>query len=438
MLNENVELEEYEDIFLYFYFRRRRRKRREREILAARKRKFWVRDIFKLRDQYGVFNTLYRELKNDREYYFRYLRMSPERFSHLLSLFQERIEKRDTQFRKSISAEERLVLTLRFLASGQSQQSLSFSFRVGRTSVSRIVAETCEAIYLSLKDTYLKRPETASEWEKISDKFEEVWNFPHVLGAIDGKHIRIESPKNTGTLYHNYKGFFSLVLLAVCDADYCFSMFDVGGYGSNNDSGILVNSIMGKRFERGTLDLPVAKDLPGCSFTPLPYYLLGDEIFPLKPWLIRPFPGRNMTEEQRIYNYRQSRARRVIENTFGIFTARWRILSTPIRATVENTEKYVLACMALHNYLRQTNNALYTPAGFIDSESSDGALKPGSWRNDLPENQLHCALQNIPPLRGCRYRDECIHMRDSLKDYLNSEQGSVPWQMDYVRRTYKI
>ena len=70
-----------------------------------------------------------------------------------------------------------------------------------------------------------------------------------MIGAIDGKHIRIECPKNPGTLYYNYKGFFSIVLMAECDANYCFTLFDIGSYGSNNDSGILANSEMGMRFE---------------------------------------------------------------------------------------------------------------------------------------------------------------------------------------------
>ena len=59
-----------------------------------------------------------------------------------------------------------------------------------------------------------------------------------------------------------------------------------------------------------------------------------------------------------IYNYRHSRARRVIENAFGILRARWRIFSQPIKASVQNTEKYVMACLCLHNYLRQTENSL--------------------------------------------------------------------------------
>lgn len=83
-----------------------------------------------------------------------------------------------------------------------------------------------------------------------------------------------------------------MALLRVCDAGYCFSMFHVGECGSNNDSGVLANSRVGKRFERETFNLPEPKPLHGCKFSPFPYCLLSDEIFPLKSSLLRPYPGK--------------------------------------------------------------------------------------------------------------------------------------------------
>ena len=124
-------------------------------------------------------------MRNDRELFFRYFRMSPERFDHLLTLVWEQIEKKDTAFRKSFLAAGRLAITLRYLVSGETQQSLSYSYRVGRSTVSTVIAETCKAIYTALKDRYLKRPSTEDDWNPIAVRFEEVWNFPHVLGAID-------------------------------------------------------------------------------------------------------------------------------------------------------------------------------------------------------------------------------------------------------------
>ena len=98
---------------------------------------------------------------------------------------------------------------------------------------------------------------------------------------------------------------------------------------------------------------------------------LGDEIFPLKTWLMRPYPG-HLTEEQRIFNYRLSRARRVIENTFGILVARWRIFHTLIISSIENAEWYVRTAITLHNNLRLSESARYCPNRFTDLESSSG------------------------------------------------------------------
>ena len=84
--------------------------------------------------------------------------MSPERFEHLLQLAGPKITKQNTQFRTAISAEERLIATLRFLASGKDQRSLSFSFRIAKSTISQIIKETTEAIYFSLKDEYLTVP----------------------------------------------------------------------------------------------------------------------------------------------------------------------------------------------------------------------------------------------------------------------------------------
>ena len=63
-----------------------------------------------------------------------------------------------------------------------------------------------------------------------------------------------------------------------------------------------------------------------------------------------------------------------IENAFGILAARWRLFNTPINASVENIEKYVKAAIVLHNYLRLTENATYSPAGVTDSENSNGEI----------------------------------------------------------------
>eukprot|EP00794_Sanderia_malayensis_P006728 gene6728-7486_t len=205
---------------------------------------------------------------------------------------------------------------------------------------------------------------------------------------------------------------------------------------------------MGQRFDEDALSIPPAEKLPGCDVE-LPYYLVGDEIFPLKTWLMRPYPGK-LSEEQRVYNYRVSRARRVIENAFGILVARWRLFRSPIRATKENVTRYVLAAISLHNYLRQTENAMYCPTGFVDAEDSTGRLQPGEWRRVVASDGG--SMQSISRARGCRYAKTALEMRgllrthglwlpnDCSENYESPatqllELGSVSWQLEYVRST---
>lgn len=87
---------------------------------------------------------------------------------------------------------------------------------------------------------------TVGKWRQIAEDFHHLWDFPNCLGAIDGKHVQIQAPANTGSLFYNYKGHFSVVLLAVVDARYCFRVIDVGAYGRSSDGGTLAASAFGK------------------------------------------------------------------------------------------------------------------------------------------------------------------------------------------------
>ena len=166
-------------------------------------------------------------------------------------------------------------------------------------------------------------PKTAEEWQVIAANFDVKWHFPHCIGAID---VVMKSPENSGSLYYNYKGTFSTVLLALLDANLKFIAIDVGSYGRNSDGGILTHSNLGKAISKNSFNFPPEQPLPNAEHLgPVPHVIVGDEAFPLQKNIMRPFPGRRTTINQQIFNYRLCRARRMVENAFGILAARWRV-----------------------------------------------------------------------------------------------------------------
>ncbi|KAG1713960.1 Protein ANTAGONIST OF LIKE HETEROCHROMATIN PROTEIN 1 [Nymphon striatum] len=216
-------------------------------------RRWWVRPIFERREEQGAYHNLVREMRlNDNEYYFKFHRMSPTQFDEILSLVGPIIQKQDTHFRSSISAGERLSMTLRYLASGNSQASISFAYRCGRSTVSTIIRETNQAIWDALQGQYLRKP-NAEEWQSIAKLFDDRWNFPNCIGAIDGKHVTIQAPPCSGSDYFNYKGHFSVVLMATCDAKYSFTMVDIGSNGRGSDGAVFAESSLS---DSTNLDLP--------------------------------------------------------------------------------------------------------------------------------------------------------------------------------------
>ena len=188
-----------------------------------------------------------------------------------------------------------------------------------------------------------------------------------MLGAVDGKHVRIQAPANSGTLFFNYKKYFSVVFLAVCNANYEFTMVDIGESGRQSDGGIFSQSKLGHCINNNLINLPDTAYIENTGFE-LPYVFIGDDAFSLKTNLMKPYPSTNLTTEKLICNYRFCRARRIIENAFGILTAVFRIFHRPINTNLKTTENIIKSCTALHNYLMADRifRNQHCPEGFVD------------------------------------------------------------------------
>ncbi|XP_060565891.1 uncharacterized protein LOC132724918 [Ruditapes philippinarum] len=218
LLDANVDIVAYEN---------RRRRRRLRRWWS----KAWLGP--ERRRMFGLYDQLMMELRReDQRSFTNFMRMPPEMFDEILERVGPRITKQYTTYRTPLDPGMKLAVTLRHLASGSKYSNMRFAWRIPHNTISVIVREVCRAIIDEYVDEVMPLPTTAADWKRISDGFLEKWNFPHTLGALDGKHIACKCPTSSGSTYFNYKKYYSIVLLALVDYDYKFIWADIGGRGA--------------------------------------------------------------------------------------------------------------------------------------------------------------------------------------------------------------
>ena len=174
-----------------------------------------------------------------------------------------------------IMPDERLALTLRYIGTEESFQSLSFQFIISLNAVSYIIKGCCNALVDELVPVFVKTPSSEQKWLEISKKFETRWNYPHALGAIDGKHVTIRKPSNAGSYYYNYKHIHSIILLAIAGPEHECLYADVGSNGRVNDSGVWNKSSLLQSIQTGSVKLPKDDALP-VNGVIAPYVFVGD------------------------------------------------------------------------------------------------------------------------------------------------------------------
>ncbi|CAI6359343.1 unnamed protein product [Macrosiphum euphorbiae] len=317
--------------------------------------------------------------------------MSSTIFEELVCLVGPHVT-RFPSFRKdTLVVGEILSCTLRYLASG-------------------------DILWQVLEKKVLLTPSVLN-WKKTSREFEDKWNLPHCVAAIDGKHIVHQAFSNYGSTHFNYKGTHSTVLLAMCDANYNFLLVDIRAPGRCSDGGVFRSSNIGKAFANKTINLPEPIEIDGVN-GPIPYFMVGDGAFPLTEYLMRPYPGRGrstMPKDEDIFNYRLSRARRTIENAFGILASRFRIFRKPIIASEKTIINITKATIVLHNFIKKVRNRLSMYNQTISCSAS---------------NMQTDELQGLVPINRAgsnHYSSNAKEKRDKLKIYVN-HAGALEYQ----------
>ena len=213
-------------------------------------------------------------------------------------------------------------------------------------------------------------------------------------------------------------------MMALVDANYEFLYLDVGGEGRQSDGGIWRQCTLKDNLEKKTLPLPTPRKLPG-SEAVTEMVFVGDDAFPLGDHLIKPFCRRKLTREERIFNYRLSRARRCSENAFGILASRFRLFLTEIDAHPDKVANCVAAACCLHNMLRRRCGRGYITPGSLDYEDVDNKVIPADWRE----------IVHLDPLENDQQRNAsnfAKKQRIVFRKYFHSSVSAVPWQSKVV------
>ncbi|XP_068240236.1 putative nuclease HARBI1 [Palaemon carinicauda] len=328
------------------------------------------------------------------------------------------LQKQTTFIREPLQVDLKLAVSLRFLATGNSYQSLQYSLRVEESTICKFIPEVRKAIIAVYKEKLVRCPKTEEDWKEVAARFSSRWNYHNCLGAVDGKHITIKNPRNAGSYYYNYKVFHSIVLIAVADATYKFLYVDVGAEGGASDGGTWSNCSLHNAVEDNRAGVSQLEPLPNDD-NPVPYHFVGDDAFALRTWMMKPFSYRPEVLRERIYSYRLSRARRVGENAFRILSNRFRCFYTTMKKNPDIINLITMCTCVLHTLILIRYPHAISEVNYEDPDTYD--LIPGGWRTEQQ-------LQGLVPLTGHHTQKDAKHQRDYLSHHYMSPAGAVPWQ----------
>ncbi|KAJ8671643.1 hypothetical protein QAD02_002902 [Eretmocerus hayati] len=275
------------------------------QLKRKRLRRWWVKPHIaaQQRNVFGGYNRVCQYLKlHDHEEFYRHFHIGPHNFDRIHELVRERLEKQ-VSGRPPISSEIRLASVL------------------------------------------------FPHWLSLAERYINLWNHPNCGGSLDATHVWIIRPPHGGSLFRNYKGFNSIVLMTLSDADRRITWYCLGDYGHLSDLSVYSVSSLCRKLENNQLGFPGPRPLPGTNIV-VPHVILADPILPLGKNLMKPYSRqRRLTRREKMYNYRHSRGRMPVECQYGGLQEKWRILQQPLGFDLSVTNDLVTVILALHNYM---------------------------------------------------------------------------------------
>ncbi|XP_051525144.1 putative nuclease HARBI1 [Myxocyprinus asiaticus] len=247
---------------------------------------------------------------------------------------------------QTITLERCIAMALMRLSTSTEYCFISELFGVPISAVCQCVREVCEAIILLLKPLYMQLP-AHHELEEHAEQFQTQWGFPHCIGVIDSLHIPIQTPSTDTQDCWNPRGWPSVVLQCLVNAQGTFWDVCSGFTGSTDDMTILQSSELWTMAEQGGLCPQPPKELLG---QPLGFLLLGDASYSQQTWLLKCYPpAPSLTPQQQTFNIKLNHCHKVIEHAFQRLKARWQCLHNRNDSNLDLVSKMAVACCILHN-----------------------------------------------------------------------------------------
>ncbi|XP_034015214.1 protein ALP1-like [Thalassophryne amazonica] len=280
-------------------------------------------------------------------------RMSKESFFYLCDKLRPRLARQDTSFRLALPVEKRVAVALWRLASNIEYRTISALFGVGKSTVCRCVRDMCHSIVAILSPIYLQSP-NEQDLEDSAQIFQSHWGFPHCVAAVTTLHTAIITPSTNTSDYANSDGWLSVLSQVAINGRGLFWDVCASFPGGTDPADILLNSSLWATASEGGLSPVLTPNFMG---KPLRYVLLGENCYPLQTWLMKAYPvekGRRgdavvLSEPQRLFNRRLTRALSVAEEALLRLRARWQCLSKRNDCGLDVVPTMILACCILHN-----------------------------------------------------------------------------------------
>ncbi|XP_052415715.1 uncharacterized protein zgc:113227 isoform X1 [Carassius gibelio] len=372
--------------------RQRLRSRRQIALMIMRRR---TSAVWSYPREHKWWDTIVPEFTP--EQFIQNFRVSRESFEYMCYRLKHVLERKNTNFRLCLPVKKRIAIALWKLATGNEYRSVSQLFGVGVSTVFNCVQDFCNAVIKVLLPVHIKFPDS-KRLKEMADVFENRWNLPQCVGAIDGSHIPIIAPEKYPRDYFNRKGWHSIVMQAVVDGNGLFWDLCVGHPGSVHDARVLRESYLWKMLNDGHPLKQSKAHISGCD---VGYYLIGDSAYPLQNWLMKPFPDTGgLTPQQQRFNIRLSSARSVVDSSFGRLKARWKCLLKRNDCKLELIKKMVLTCCVLHNICEE--------------------------RDPFSEDISAVHMYTQPPVQALiDHEPEGTDVQTALLDYFNRQDGEI-------------